>query len=71
MQVLTRRAFSCLINICFSPRYGCSIKDKEGDTALDLVQKDDKEILTLIKRALLEASMSPDDVANGARIFPL
>lgn len=42
------------------------IKDKEGDTALDLVPASDTKILALIRKSRAQASFSADDVASGA-----
>lgn len=42
-----------------------SIKDKNGDVALDLVPKDDTKLRALIRKAQAEASVSLDDVASG------
>ncbi|KAI0347936.1 ankyrin [Trametopsis cervina] len=41
-----------------------TIKDKEGDTVLDLVPGDDLKILALIRKSRAQASFSADDVAN-------
>ncbi|KAI0789561.1 ankyrin repeat-containing domain protein [Abortiporus biennis] len=41
-----------------------SIKDKFGDTPLDLISKDDTEIRALIRRAQAEATISRDDIAD-------
>ncbi|KAI0095191.1 ankyrin repeat-containing domain protein [Irpex rosettiformis] len=41
-----------------------TIKDKEGDTALDLVPADDEKILTLIRKSRAQASFSADDIAS-------
>ncbi|CAK5275681.1 unnamed protein product [Mycena citricolor] len=40
------------------------IKDKNGDTASDLVPDDDTEVQTLIRKARAQASVSLDDVAD-------
>ena len=44
----------------------CSIKDKNGDTPLDLVSDDDKDVRALIRKAQAQASISASDVADGA-----
>lgn len=44
------------------------IKDKNGDTPLDLAG-DDKEITAMIRKARAQASVSMDDVADGASVF--
>lgn len=41
------------------------IKDKEGDTALDLVPTSDAKIQALIGKSRAQASFSADDVASG------
>ncbi|KAF8215736.1 ankyrin repeat-containing domain protein [Mycena galopus ATCC 62051] len=41
-----------------------SIKDKNGDTALDSVSADDVEIRTLIRKSQVQASVTADDVAS-------
>lgn len=43
----------------------CRIKDKNGDTALDLVHSSDDEIKRLIRKSRAEAALSLDDVTNG------
>lgn len=50
-----------------------SIKDKNGDVALDLVPKGDAgaELRALIRKAQAEASVSKDDVANSEFSFTL
>ncbi|TFL03312.1 hypothetical protein BDV98DRAFT_591203 [Pterulicium gracile] len=40
------------------------IKDKNGDTALDLVHSSDDEIKRLIRKSRAEAALSLDDVTN-------
>ncbi|KAI0640149.1 ankyrin [Trametes polyzona] len=40
------------------------IKDKNGETAADLVPPEDTEIRTLIRKAQAQASISHDDVAD-------
>ncbi|KAJ7207500.1 ankyrin repeat-containing domain protein [Mycena pura] len=40
------------------------IKDKNGDTALDLLPADDTEIRALVRKAQAQASVSRDDVAS-------
>lgn len=42
-----------------------SIRDKSGATALDVAPKDDPEVVGMIKRARLEATLSKDDIADG------
>lgn len=42
------------------------IKDKNGDTALDLLPAGDTEIRALVRKAQAQASVSRDDVASGA-----
>ncbi|ETW86673.1 hypothetical protein HETIRDRAFT_308219, partial [Heterobasidion irregulare TC 32-1] len=41
-----------------------SIKDKNGDTPLDLVSDDDKDVRALIRKAQAQASISASDVAD-------
>ncbi|THH01389.1 hypothetical protein EW026_g1298 [Hermanssonia centrifuga] len=41
-----------------------TIKDKNGDTAMDFVPADDTTILTLIRKARAQASVSHDDIAS-------
>ncbi|THH13493.1 hypothetical protein EW146_g6722 [Bondarzewia mesenterica] len=41
-----------------------NIKDKNGDTPLDLLSSDDKEVRALIRKAQAQASVSLDDVAS-------
>ncbi|KAF7331339.1 Ankyrin [Mycena kentingensis (nom. inval.)] len=40
------------------------IKDKNGDTAADLLPKEDTEIHALLRKARAQATISMDDVAN-------
>lgn len=42
------------------------LKDKEGDTAWDLLSPNDTKIKSLIRKAEAEAAVSLDDVASGA-----
>jgi uncharacterized protein len=42
-----------------------SIKDKYGDTALDLVPANDKETSALIRKARAQATISREDVVDG------
>lgn len=58
----------CLFWVCFAgpaDTEGVRIKDKNGDTPLDLVQPEDKEIVALMRRSRAQASVSLDDVASG------
>jgi hypothetical protein len=41
-----------------------TIKDKNGDTALDLVPSGDEEIKALIRRARAQAALAVDDITN-------
>ncbi|KAJ6479216.1 ankyrin repeat-containing domain protein [Mycena vitilis] len=41
-----------------------SIKDKNGETVLDLLSADDTEIRALIRKAQAQATISQDDVAS-------
>lgn len=43
-----------------------SVKDKHGDTPMAYLPDDDKEVKALIRKAQAQASVSNDDVANGA-----
>ncbi|KAF9027135.1 ankyrin [Hymenopellis radicata] len=45
------------------------IKDKNGETAQDLVPPNDLEVLTLFRKAQAQQSVSMDDVANGMRVL--
>jgi hypothetical protein len=48
----------------------CSIRDKNGDTILDLLRPEDTEILRLIRKAKAQASVSKADIVDGAlRLF--
>lgn len=40
-----------------------TIRDKNGDTALDLVRPDDTNVVGLIRKAQAEASIDKDDIA--------
>lgn len=42
-----------------------SIKDKNGDTVVDLVPADDPETLALIRKARAQASLAREDVVDG------
>ncbi len=42
------------------------IKDKNGETVFDLVSPEDTEIRTLLRKSQAQASISKDDVADGA-----
>lgn len=42
-----------------------SIKDKNGDTVVDLVPGDDPETLALIRKARAQASLAREDVVDG------
>lgn len=41
------------------------MKDKNGNTILDIVPTDDVEIRGLIRKAQAQASVSRDDIADG------
>ncbi|KAK0209200.1 ankyrin repeat-containing domain protein [Desarmillaria ectypa] len=41
-----------------------SIRDKFGETALDLVPSEDTEVRALFRKAQAQASISPDDIAS-------
>ncbi|OBZ79804.1 hypothetical protein A0H81_01307 [Grifola frondosa] len=47
------------------------IKDKHGETALDLVSPNDVEIRALMRKVQAQASISRDDVASGACTFAM
>ena len=42
------------------------MKDKNGDTPLDLVSPQDKEIAAMMRKARAQASVARDDIADGA-----
>ena len=42
------------------------IKDKNGETVIDLVSPEDTEIRTLLRKSQAQASIAQSDVANGA-----
>lgn len=42
-----------------------SMKDKNGNTILDIVPTDDMEIRSLIRKSQAQASISRDDIADG------
>lgn len=42
-----------------------SIKDKNGDTALDLVPSSDTNTISLIRKARAQATISREDVVDG------
>lgn len=50
---------------------GRSIKDKNGDTALDLVHADDVVIHAMIRSAQADASLSRADIASGEYLLHL
>ena len=45
-----------------------SIKDKEGDTALDLLQPGDDELRKLIRKSQASSSVSKGDIADDGKI---
>ena len=45
------------------------IKDKNGETVIDLVSPEDTEIRTLLRKSQAQASIAQSDVANGAPTF--
>lgn len=45
----------------------CRIKDKNGETAVDLLRDDDTEIRQLMRKARAQNSVSRGDIANGTR----
>ena len=44
---------------------GRRIKDKNGETVMDLVSPKDTEIRAMLRKSQTQASISHDDVANG------
>lgn len=57
-------AFHCT-SVLVSEITLCRIKDKDGDTALDLVPESDTHIISLMRKARAQASFSADDIADG------
>jgi uncharacterized protein len=43
----------------------CSIKDKNGDTPMDLLKPDDHELRSLMRKSQAQASVSHNDIVNG------
>lgn len=58
-----------LVQMLTLKRWGISIKDKNGDTAADLVPSSDKETAALIRKARAQASIAQEDVVDGANVL--
>ncbi len=59
---------SCVILLSWLHRLSLtslSIRDKFGETALDLVPSEDTEVRALFRKAQAQASISQDDIASG------
>lgn len=65
MLGLICRMFGLAFGIYRETHPVCRIKDKNGDTALDLIPEGDTKIEALFRKARVEASVSKDDVASG------
>ncbi|EGO05392.1 hypothetical protein SERLA73DRAFT_174532 [Serpula lacrymans var. lacrymans S7.3] len=59
-----REAMLFIVDELLDAGANMAIKDKNGDTALDLVPKNDTEVRTLFQRAQAELAISADDIAS-------
>lgn len=63
-------SLTVLISICLtSTERDISIKDKEGDTALDLLQSGDDELRKLMRKSQAGNSVSKGDIADDGKRF--
>ena len=45
------------------------MKDKNGDTPIDLLRPDDTDLRTLMRKSLVQASVSRSDIVDGKSGF--